>query len=203
MPSRCLGLGSPRARGCALKSFSVNPTPSMLPSRNSCLCSQWTRPCRTSEFLDTRNCPSQRPLLPRPVHCGACRRPSLGTPTSGQQWTWDRQVQGIPFHLIVPPLAFQNTLLPRLPPLDPYSHPLTGAPLSPPPSSLAPPHSPTHHLSCNNSLSLSLCIQNPSPGLSPLWVSWKVLEKDIIQKGTCTPSVHCTTIYNCQDMEAT
>ena len=76
-----------------------------------------------------------------------------------------------PSTLIVPPLPFQNTLLPRLPPPDPYSHPLTGAPLSPPPSSLSPPRSPTHHLSCSNSLSLSLCIQNPSPGLSPLWIS--------------------------------
>ena len=28
-------------------------------------------------------------------------------------------------------------------------------------------------------------------------------EKNIIQIDTCTPSVHCNTIYNSQDMEAT
>ena len=28
-------------------------------------------------------------------------------------------------------------------------------------------------------------------------------EKTIIQKDTCTPNVHCSTIYNSQDMEAT
>ena len=29
------------------------------------------------------------------------------------------------------------------------------------------------------------------------------LEKTIIQKDTCTPYVHCSTIYSNQDMEAT
>ena len=29
------------------------------------------------------------------------------------------------------------------------------------------------------------------------------LEKSIIRKDTCTPDVHCSTIYNSQDVEAT
>ena len=28
-------------------------------------------------------------------------------------------------------------------------------------------------------------------------------EKDMIRKDTCTPSVHCSTVYNTQDMGAT
>ena len=37
--------------------------------------------------------------------------------------------------------------------------------------------------------------ENPLLGIYP--------EKTIIQKDTCNSSVHCSTIYNSQDMEAT
>ena len=35
----------------------------------------------------------------------------------------------------------------------------------------------------------------PIPGIYP--------EKTIVQKGTCTPNVHCSALYNSQDMEET